>query len=106
AGLAELRPAAHRLVPVVHAARPLFVLDDCYNAKPAACIAALETARELCPPGERLVVVLGDMLELGEATRDAHREGGAARPRRAPGTERLVPGGAAARRLAAGGRVS
>jgi UDP-N-acetylmuramoyl-tripeptide--D-alanyl-D-alanine ligase len=49
------------------------VLDDTYNANPAAMRAALVTAAAH-RGGGRLVVVLGDMLELGDAAADAHRE--------------------------------
>lgn len=51
------------------------VLDDTYNANPAAMRAALVTA-VAHRGGGRLVVVLGDMLELGDATAEAHREVG------------------------------
>lgn len=95
AGLARLRPAAHRLAPAQHPERPLLVIDDCYNSNPASCIAAIETAAELSAPRDRLILVLGDMLELGEATRDAHREVGEAVPRCAPRSEALVTVGAA-----------
>jgi UDP-N-acetylmuramoyl-tripeptide--D-alanyl-D-alanine ligase len=52
--------------------RGLLVLDDCYNANPESMAAALATLGEL-PVGRR-VGVLGDMRELGEATRPAHEE--------------------------------
>jgi UDP-N-acetylmuramoyl-tripeptide--D-alanyl-D-alanine ligase len=51
-------------------------LNDAYNANPESMLAAAEVlesvSRELKP--QRRVVVLGDMLELGEATRDSHTE--------------------------------
>lgn len=99
-GLAKLAPAAHRLASLSHPTRPLLVLDDCYNSNPASCIAAIETAVQLSASGERLILVLGDMLELGEATRDAHREVGEAVPRCAPTTTLLVTVGAAAHDIA------
>ncbi|MBM4374199.1 MAG: UDP-N-acetylmuramoyl-tripeptide--D-alanyl-D-alanine ligase [Deltaproteobacteria bacterium] len=50
------------------------VVDDSYNANPASTEASIEAARELARvAGRRLVLVLGDMLELGE-DRDASHE--------------------------------
>jgi UDP-N-acetylmuramoyl-tripeptide--D-alanyl-D-alanine ligase len=51
------------------------VLDDTYNASPRAVHAALAAARELASSrGARLLVALGDMLELGGLAREAHEE--------------------------------
>jgi UDP-N-acetylmuramoyl-tripeptide--D-alanyl-D-alanine ligase len=51
------------------------ILDDAYNASsPEAMFAALEVLREV--EGIRRVAVLGDMLELGDASKDAHRQVG------------------------------
>ncbi len=47
------------------------IIDDTYNASPASMRLALETLRDL--PGIRKVAVLGDMLELGDHTIQAHR---------------------------------
>jgi UDP-N-acetylmuramyl pentapeptide synthase len=51
------------------------ILDDTYNSSPISVRAALDTlaARRA---GRRAVVVLGDMLELGALTDEAHREVG------------------------------
>ena len=49
------------------------IIDDTYNASPASTYLALETLKEF---SGRKVVVLGDMLELGEFTEIAHREAG------------------------------
>ncbi len=49
------------------------IIDDTYNASPASTHLALETLKEF---SGRKVVVLGDMLELGEYTESAHRETG------------------------------
>jgi UDP-N-acetylmuramoyl-tripeptide--D-alanyl-D-alanine ligase len=53
------------------------IINDCYNASPLSMRAALEdlAAHE---PAERRIAVLGDMLELGAAETELHREIGAA----------------------------
>jgi UDP-N-acetylmuramoyl-tripeptide--D-alanyl-D-alanine ligase len=72
-GLGEARPAARRGQWVV--AGDVTILDDTYNASPTSVRAALQmlSARRR---GRRAVVVLGDMLELGAMTDEAHREMG------------------------------
>ncbi|HHV93350.1 MAG TPA: UDP-N-acetylmuramoyl-tripeptide--D-alanyl-D-alanine ligase [Firmicutes bacterium] len=49
------------------------VINDAYNANPTSMAAALETAKEIAG-SRRLVLVLGDMLELGDLSQEAHRE--------------------------------
>ncbi|NLY29252.1 MAG: UDP-N-acetylmuramoyl-tripeptide--D-alanyl-D-alanine ligase [Firmicutes bacterium] len=49
------------------------VINDAYNANPTSMAAALHTAKEIAGR-RRLVLVLGDMLELGDLSREAHRE--------------------------------
>ena len=46
------------------------LIDDTYNASPASSLAALNLLAEL---DGRRIVVLGDMLELGEVEEEAHR---------------------------------
>jgi UDP-N-acetylmuramoyl-tripeptide--D-alanyl-D-alanine ligase len=75
-GLADVQAAVHRLVAVESANRNLLIVDDCYNSNPAACIAAIEATLALHRGRERLILVLGDMLELGEVSEAAHREVG------------------------------
>jgi len=48
------------------------ILDDTYNSSPAACISALTTLGQIKPSG-RKIAVLGDMLELGRHTIEAHK---------------------------------
>lgn len=47
------------------------VLDDSYNASPVAVMAALSALKNLQGNG-RKIAVLGDMLDLGKMTREAH----------------------------------
>lgn len=51
------------------------IINDAYNASPVSMRAALELLG-LIGHGRRKVAVLGDMLELGEASPEAHREVG------------------------------
>ncbi len=48
------------------------LIDDTYNASPVAMEAAIEVLKEM--KGLRKIAVLGDMLELGKMTEEAHRE--------------------------------
>ncbi|OGZ45660.1 MAG: hypothetical protein A3C84_02410 [Candidatus Ryanbacteria bacterium RIFCSPHIGHO2_02_FULL_48_12] len=48
-----------------------WILDDTYNASPMAMHAALNVLEEA--PGKRKIAVLGDMLEIGKFTIQAHQ---------------------------------
>ena len=50
----------------------LRLVDDAYNANPESMRAARDTLGALAPTGGRRVAVLGDMLELGDASVAAH----------------------------------
>ncbi|MCI8496621.1 MAG: UDP-N-acetylmuramoyl-tripeptide--D-alanyl-D-alanine ligase, partial [Clostridiales bacterium] len=52
------------------------VIEDCYNASPDSMQASLSVLERFPHPGKR-VAVLGDMLELGSISEQAHREIGA-----------------------------
>ena len=73
-GLEAARPAKGRCI--WRTAGRLRILDDTYNANPSSVAAALQTLAASGP--SRHVVVLGDMLELGELTHAAHRDMGRA----------------------------
>ncbi len=50
------------------------VMEDCYNASPDSMRAAFADMAEL--PAARRCALLGDMLELGQVSEDAHRQAG------------------------------
>ncbi len=71
-GLAAVRPVGRRL-RLERLPGGALLVDDCYNANPASMAAALSTLADLSRGG-RALAALGDMLELGEAEAEAHRE--------------------------------
>ncbi len=75
AALLEFQPIAMRLEE--RTVGPLRVILDCYNANPASMIAAGEVLGELQGPS-RTVMVVGDMLELGERGPELHEAVGKA----------------------------
>lgn len=55
------------------------VLDDTYNSSPASVLSSIAVARELATRRSgRLLLVLGEMRELGALSKPAHRDVGAA----------------------------
>ena len=95
-GLGSVGPVAGRLVERTGVAGSR-ILDDSYNANPGSFAAALTTLADA--DGRRWAVV-GEMAELGEATREAHERLG--RDARAAGVERLWAFGPTAARTCAG----
>jgi UDP-N-acetylmuramoyl-tripeptide--D-alanyl-D-alanine ligase len=53
------------------------LVDDTYNANPFSLRAALDSLKGLAANGGRVIIGLGDMLELGEESIPAHLEAGA-----------------------------
>lgn len=53
------------------------ILDDTYNANPDSTLAALETLQAMSCSGKK-IIVLADMLELGDKSEEEHRRIGAA----------------------------
>jgi len=71
--LAEWSPSAGRM-RVLRGRNGATIIDDSYNSSPVAVLAALDTLDEL--QGKRKIAVLGDMLELGRFSTEAHRSVG------------------------------
>ena len=74
--LSAYEPPAGRmhLVPGI---KDTLLIDDTYNASPAATEAALEALALARKPGGRTIAALGDMLELGRVSVEEHRKLGA-----------------------------
>lgn len=68
--LATFRPPAGRL-RILDGIRNTLIIDDTYNASPAAMHLAIDAVRHI--PASRHVLVLGDMLELGAHSIQAHQ---------------------------------
>jgi UDP-N-acetylmuramoyl-tripeptide--D-alanyl-D-alanine ligase len=79
-GLESFHTSAGRM-EITLLAHDVVLMEDCYNANPLAVKAALATLHEMPGYGRR-VAVLGDMLELGDASKDLHREVGREAARR------------------------
>ena len=72
----DVPPGRMRLLKGIHDS---MIIDDTYNSSPFACKSALITLGEVkCGPSaslgvNRKIAVLGDMLELGKYTEEAHK---------------------------------
>jgi UDP-N-acetylmuramoyl-tripeptide--D-alanyl-D-alanine ligase len=73
AALATLTPAEKR--GEVLRLGNITVIDDCYNSNPKALAAMVDSLAAM--PAKRRIVVAGEMLELGPAGEEMHREAGA-----------------------------
>lgn len=69
--LEHFRPFPMRM-EVVHLGGGKILINDAYNANPKSMAIALEILAEMKGKG-RAIAVLGDMLELGDFTEEAHR---------------------------------
>jgi len=101
AAMAEWTPPAKRLQPVQLGT--VLVINDTYNSSPASVRAALDVLEHV-GQGRRLVVVLGEMRELGARSPQLHRDVGRDLAHRkialvltvGPGAEAIGEGAAAA----------
>lgn len=72
ASLARAEAVSPMRMERVRRADGLLIINDAYNANPESMTAALQALAGLTDPA-RAVAVLGTMLELGEASEDAHQ---------------------------------
>ncbi|MEY2625991.1 MAG: UDP-N-acetylmuramoyl-tripeptide--D-alanyl-D-alanine ligase [Gammaproteobacteria bacterium] len=91
-GLSRMRPVKGRL-QLRSARQGAWIIDDSYNANPSSLQAAIDVLEAL---GGRRFLVLGEMGELGNFSREAHLEAG--RYARSHGVERLFAVGEATKR--------
>jgi UDP-N-acetylmuramoyl-tripeptide--D-alanyl-D-alanine ligase len=73
--LSDARPRAAGRLEVTERPDGVTVVNDAFNANPDSVRAALETLAAMAA-GRRMVAVLGEMAELGDATRQEHEEAG------------------------------
>lgn len=71
-GLEEVKPVPCRLF-LKNLGSKWRLIDDSYNANPGSMRAAIETL-DLWSKNEKKIVILGDMLELGDAAYDFHQD--------------------------------
>ncbi len=98
--LVEYVPAPSRMELLSGIKRTL-VIDDAYNASPLSMRAAIDTLKGL--PAPRKIAVLGDMLEIGKYTIEAHENVGS---RVADAADILVAVGARAKFIAESARAA
>jgi UDP-N-acetylmuramoyl-tripeptide--D-alanyl-D-alanine ligase len=70
--LERFRPLSMRM-EILHLGDGKTLINDAYNANPRSMELALETLAEMKGKG-RAIAVLGDMLELGDFTEEAHQQ--------------------------------
>jgi UDP-N-acetylmuramoyl-tripeptide--D-alanyl-D-alanine ligase len=70
-GVEQYKPAAGRL-NIIAGIKHTTIIDDTYNAAPDSMLQALALLDRL--PGQEKIAVLGDMLELGGQSEQAHRD--------------------------------
>jgi UDP-N-acetylmuramoyl-tripeptide--D-alanyl-D-alanine ligase len=74
--LSSIQPPRQR-GEILHFEDGFTVINDSYNSNPAALLKMVKTLNEGAKPGQRKIVVAGEMLELGDNEREIHRETGA-----------------------------
>jgi len=78
AALKDYQPPPGRL-RLLKGIKKTWIVDDTYNSSPSSSLGALELLEKMAKPEEssRKIAALGDMLELGAFTEEAHRKVGA-----------------------------
>jgi UDP-N-acetylmuramoyl-tripeptide--D-alanyl-D-alanine ligase len=71
----EKSPALPGRMKILAGLKDTTIIDDSYNSSPVAMRQAVETLAKL-PASVRKIVIVGDMLELGKYSSEAHREVG------------------------------
>lgn len=98
-GLLNFSPAEMR--QHIEEKNGITIIEDCYNANPESMSAGLDVLCHTAGKKKlRSVAVLGDMLELGHVSKEAHFDIGNEAARR--GVKRLITFGKAARDIAEG----
>jgi UDP-N-acetylmuramoyl-tripeptide--D-alanyl-D-alanine ligase len=54
----------------------ILLIDDTYNSNPSSLKAAIDSLNDIAGDGGRIIIGLGEMMELGDETLSAHREAG------------------------------
>jgi UDP-N-acetylmuramoyl-tripeptide--D-alanyl-D-alanine ligase len=72
AALAQVRPVTMRMEEQLIG--DVRVINDAYNANPESMRASITAFLESTPDAPRRVLILGDMLELGDASTSQHRQ--------------------------------
>lgn len=72
--LKNIKPAKHR-GEIIQLAGEKIVIDESYNSNPKALLSSLESLKKLSPRG-RYVLVLGEMRELGNFSKQLHEDVG------------------------------
>ncbi|MDB9822719.1 UDP-N-acetylmuramoyl-tripeptide--D-alanyl-D-alanine ligase [Deltaproteobacteria bacterium] len=75
AGLNNFEGIEGRFMPVLFPG-DIILVDDTYNSNPSSLKTALDSIKEMAGGGKRLIVGLGEMMELGDETMSAHLEAG------------------------------
>lgn len=71
-GLETFTPQEHRMTPI-RLKNEALLLDDSYNNNPSAAKKAIETLKKAAGK-KKTIVVIGDMLELGQEEKKLHQE--------------------------------
>ncbi|OQY10599.1 MAG: hypothetical protein B6I28_00775 [Fusobacteriia bacterium 4572_132] len=69
-GLEKVKISKMRFEKIVK--KDIVYLNDAYNASPISMKYSLETFSEIYNTGEKKIIVLGDMLELGQKSKELH----------------------------------